>query len=88
MTLEQLLQVAPTDKGLYADHLSHHLQNLIENGDLMATFKQVVTANSPVQLESISGFKLHSMGLVHLEQPGNEATPRCDLYRQYFRDRL
>jgi serine/threonine-protein kinase len=39
-----------------------------------------------VQLESMQGFKLHSMGLVHLQ--GNEVTPRCDLYRQYFRVRL
>lgn len=86
MTLEQLLQVAPTEKGPYADHLSHYLHNLLEHADLMAALKQVVTANNPVQLESILGFKLHNMGLIHLQ--GNEATPRCGLYRQYFRERL
>jgi hypothetical protein len=26
------------------------------------------------------------MGLIHLE--GNDITPRCDLYRKYFLDRL
>ena len=86
MTLEQLLQVAPTEKGPYADHLSYYLHNLLEKTDLIAALKQVVITNSPVQLESKQGFKLHSMGLVHLQ--GNEATPRCDLYRLYFRVRL
>jgi len=85
-TLVQLLTTAPTDAGLYGDHLRRHLWNLERHLELAAALKKVVTTDSPVQLESMQGFKLHSMGLVQLQ--GNEVTPRCNLYRQYFRVRL
>lgn len=86
ITLTQLLATAPTDSGLYGDHLRRHLWNLSQHPELAAALSQVVARDSPVQLESIQGFKLHSMGLVQLQ--GNEVTPSCNLYRQYFRVRL
>lgn len=86
ITLPQLLETAPTDAGLYSDHLRRHLWNLSQHPELAAALYKVVSADSPVQLESIPGFKLQSMGLVHLR--GNEVTPRCNLYRDYFRVRL
>lgn len=86
ITLEQLLQTAPTDAGLYSDHLRRHLWNLERHSELATALKKVVDANAPVQLASMQGFKLQSMGLVNLQ--GNYVTPRCDLYRQYFRVRL
>jgi hypothetical protein len=86
ITLTELLATAPTDAGLYNDHLRRHLWNLEQHPQLAAALKKVVITDNPVQLESMQGFKLHSMGLVHLQ--GNEVTPRCDLYRQYFRVRL
>lgn len=86
MTFNQLLANAPTDTGLYNDHLRRNLWNLSQHPKLATALKKVVTADSPVQLESIQAFKLYSMGLVQLQ--GNEVTPRCDLYRQYFSGRL
>lgn len=86
ITLSELLKTAPTDAGLYSDHLRRHLWNLSQHPELAAALYKVVSADSPVQLESIRGFKLQSMGLVHLR--GNEVTPRCNLYRDYFRVRL
>lgn len=86
ITLPQLLETAPTDGGLYSDHLRRHLWNLSQHPELVAALYKAVCAESPLQLESIPGFKLHSMGLVHLR--GNEVTPRCNLYREYFRTRL
>jgi hypothetical protein len=86
ITLPQVLETAPTDGGLYSDHLRRHLWNLSQHPELATALYKVVSADSPVQLESIQGFKLHSMGLVHLQ--GNEVTPRCNLYRDYFRARL
>jgi hypothetical protein len=86
ITLPQLLETAPTDAGLYSDHLRRHLWNLSQHPELVAALSKAVASDSPVQLEPIPGFKLHSMGLVYLQ--GNEVTPRCDLYRQYFRLRL
>lgn len=86
LSLAQLLETAPTDTGLYSDHLRRHLWNLSQQPELAAAFNKVVATDSPVHLEPIYGFKLHSMGLVHLQ--GNQVTPRYDLYRQYFCDRL
>ena len=84
--LEKLEQTAPTEAGIYNDHLRRHLWNLREYPKLAAAFRQVVIKNKPVELDAESAFKLDSMGLVKLQ--GNDVTPRCDLYRYYFRDRL
>lgn len=85
-TLSQLLATAPTEAGLFKDHLRWRLWNLGQHPELATAMKEVVAASSPVRLDSMQAFKLHSMGLVNLQ--GNECSPRCDLYRQYFRDRL
>jgi hypothetical protein len=86
MTLAQLLQVAPTEEGLYQDHLRRHLLNLEQDGDLLTALKQVVATDNPVQIGSSETFKLRSMGLVKLQ--GNQVMPLCELYRQYFHSRL
>jgi AAA-like domain/TIR domain len=86
ITLNVLLQTAPTEAGPYSDHLRRHLWNLEQHPELAAAIKKVVANTSPVRLDSIQCFKLLSMGL--LQQQGNDVTPRCNLYRQYFRDRL
>src|SRR5919199_1794896 len=86
ITLEQLLEDAPTETGIYADHLRQHLRNLEQNPELAQALKQVVETDSPVQLRSAIAYKLNSMGLVHLQ--GDRVTLRNDLYRQYFRDRF
>ncbi|MBD2183059.1 AAA-like domain-containing protein [Aerosakkonema funiforme] len=86
MTLSQLLETAATEAGLYGDHLRRHLWILGQHPELAAAMKEMVVKDGPMQLESMQAFKLHGLGLVHLQ--GNESTPRCNLYRQYFRDRL
>ncbi|MBW4502168.1 MAG: AAA-like domain-containing protein [Scytonema hyalinum WJT4-NPBG1] len=86
MTLEELLQIAPTEEGLYCEHLRRHLLNLEENQELLLAMRQVVAVNDPVRIDTGTAFKLRSMGLVKLK--GNDVLPLCDLYRQYFRDRL
>lgn len=86
VTLVQLLQEAPTESGIYSDHLRGHLGNLEERPKLADAMRQVVTATEPVRLETKQAFKLHSMGLV--KRQSDEVTPTCKLYRQYFRDRL
>lgn len=89
MTLPQLLKVAPTEEGLYSDHLRRHLLNLEENQDLLSAIKAIVLADKPMQIIKIGStqtFKLRSMGLVKLQE--NTVMPFCDLYRLYFGDRL
>ncbi|NDJ21823.1 hypothetical protein GS682_09270 [Nostoc sp. B(2019)] len=86
VTLEQLLQDAPTIAGIYSNYLRHHLANIQGHPDLIAALKSVVTSPTSVQLEAIAAYKLESMGLVKLE--GNQAMPSCELYRLYFREQL
>ncbi|HBE18493.1 MAG TPA: molecular chaperone Tir [Cyanobacteria bacterium UBA11149] len=86
LTLNRLIEIAPTEAGIYGDHLRRHLWNLQQYPELGTAFAKVLTNTEPMELESVLAFKLHSMGLVQLQ--GNYVTPRFELYRQYFRDRL
>ena len=86
ITLAQLLSTAPTEAGLYGDHLRRQLWILEQHPELMAAVKEVVATNQPLRLEALQAFKLHSMGLVRLQ--GNEVMPRSNLYSEYFRDRF
>ncbi|MBN3962595.1 AAA-like domain-containing protein [Nostoc sp. NMS8] len=86
ITLEQLLEEAPTIAGIYSNYLRQHLTNLQEHLELATALKRVVTSPTSVQLEAIAAYKLENMGLVKLE--GNQAMPSCELYRLYFREQL
>jgi hypothetical protein len=86
LTLEQFLTMAPTEAGIYGNHLRQHLWDLRKETGLAVAFKTVVTATASVQLDPMQTYKLHRMGLVQLQ--GNEVKPRCNLYSQYFCDRL
>ncbi|NER46293.1 MAG: DNA-binding protein [Symploca sp. SIO1A3] len=86
INLTELLETASTESGIFSSHLRGHLLNLRQYPELATAMKQVVEATSPIQLESTQAFKLQSLGLVILE--GNYVKPRCNLYSQYFRDRL
>jgi hypothetical protein len=85
LTLEKFLEVAPTEEGLYGDHLRQHRFSLESVPELAAAMLQVVT-HQAVQLGATQLFQLHSMGLVDLR--GNHVEPSCSLYRLYFCDRL
>jgi len=87
LTLAELLAEAPTDAGLFGEHLRRHLWNLQQHPELAQAFHQVIFSDRPVILEPMLAFKLNGMGLVELK--GNEVSPRHDrLYRPYFRSRL
>jgi hypothetical protein len=86
LTVDQFLQIAPTEEGIYGDHLRHHLINLTADANLEAAMKQVIASSNPVRLEANLAFKLRSRGLVKLR--GNDVIPLCNLYRLYFKDRL
>ncbi|MEO0377874.1 MAG: AAA-like domain-containing protein, partial [Cyanobacteria bacterium P01_A01_bin.17] len=87
LTLEQLLKEAPTDAGIYGEHLRRHLWNLQQHPELAQAFEQVIVSEHPVELKSMLAFKLNGMGLVNLQ--GNGVVLRHEpLYRPYFRSRL
>jgi hypothetical protein len=67
-------------------HLREQLEELRKNPQLETAYYQVVKETQPVRLDTNVTFKLQGMGLVLVDL--NHCLPRCDLYRQYFFDRL
>jgi hypothetical protein len=86
LRLEALMESAATEEGIYSDHLRRHLYVLQGYPELAAAFRQVVSKERAVEIDAEAAFKLESMGLVSLK--GNEAVPRCAIYRSYFRSHL
>lgn len=93
--LEQLLQMAPTVTGIYADHLRQLLNALISQPELALAFRTIVEVEGsvplvaiaqPTQPSAIVAYKLESLGLVTVTNNGIQ--PRCELYRLYFREQL
>ena len=83
MSLEQLLELAPTNEGPFYNHLRRHLLSLQKDDSLQTAITKVVNAEAPVEIGTVEGFKLRSLGLVKFR--GNTVMPLCDLYREYFR---
>ncbi|MEM7713250.1 MAG: AAA-like domain-containing protein [Cyanobacteria bacterium P01_A01_bin.68] len=81
--LEDLLESATTEAGIYRNHLRYLLDILRTAPDLVKALQRVVNSTAGVELDSIEIYKLHSLGLVIREN--NHVTPRCQLYRDYFR---
>jgi class 3 adenylate cyclase len=86
ITLEQLLETATSEDSIYRDYLRRLLWNLQQYPELVTAFTRVVMSPTPVKLDPIQAFKLHSMGLVRFVQ--GQVVPSWDLYRRYFREHL
>jgi class 3 adenylate cyclase len=86
ITLEQLLETATGENSIYTDYLRRQLWNLQQYPELVTALTQVVMSPTPVKLDSIQAFKLQSIGLVQVQN--RQVVPSCELYRQYFSDRL
>lgn len=80
--LSNLLQTAPTQAGIYRDHLRRLWQLLQDYSDLQAAFMQVIQTSDGVVLNPAIAYRLESTGLVKLE--GDRAIASCELYRRYF----
>jgi serine/threonine-protein kinase len=93
LTLDRILEMAPTDEGIYRDHFGRHLDTLERDSELKLAFQKVVASLQPVPLEKKLAFKLNGLGLVNLQTSPdhtiNTVILRYDkLYRPYFSDRL
>lgn len=87
ISVEEVLSMATTPAGIYYHPLQRLWENLSKHPELMEVMGQIVASSDPLPIDSSEiAFKLHSMGLIELDKEG--AIPRCELYRQYFRDRL
>jgi hypothetical protein len=86
LSLDNLVQSAPTEAGIYANHLRECWLRIRDNAALTQAIGQVMRTDQPTQLESVQAYQLQSMGLIRLK--GNQAEPRCLLYRHYFNAQL
>jgi len=86
LSLADILQNAATDVGIYRQYLQSHWANLQNYSELKVALKQVVIADSAIQLEQVLEFKLLSTGLVKQNQHG--LSPSCRLYRDYFAEKF
>jgi DNA-binding CsgD family transcriptional regulator len=85
-SLDRLLEIAATEASPFINHLREQWGELRKNPQLETAYSQVVAKTQPVRLDTNATFKLQGMGLVLVDK--NDCLPRCDLYRQYFADRL
>ena len=67
ITLEELLTTAPTDAGIFQNHLGRSLQTLHKYPDLAEALLITVNSDVPVEIASEKSFKLHRMGLVKMQ---------------------
>ncbi|MBF2014970.1 MAG: AAA-like domain-containing protein [Rivularia sp. T60_A2020_040] len=82
LSLEQLLEQASTDKGIYRHHLREKLNDLQKNPDLVVEFIKILTAKTGLNLYPTVAYKLESIGLVKLTSDGLILSR--ELYRPYF----
>ncbi len=82
LTLEQFLQEAISETGIYSNLLRRLFNILKQSPELSSVFATVVKSAQPVSLNSLQIYHLHSIGLVQNQQ--NLVSPRCKLYRDYF----
>ncbi len=82
LTLEQFLQEAITETGIYSNPLRRLLNILKQSPELSSVYEQVVKSTQPVELNPLQIYQLHSIGLVQYQK--NLVSPSCKLYRDYF----
>ncbi len=61
ITLERLLETAPTLTGIYSDILIKNLTNIIKYPELIAAFKEMIMTDNNIQLKPIIAYQLESM---------------------------
>jgi hypothetical protein len=75
---------ATDDRGPFGDHLRYHLFRMHGRNDVIQGLLQVIQGKGCQ--DPLVFFRLRGAGLVRKE--GNAAIPRCQLYADYFRERL
>ena len=86
LSFARFIKEAPTEAGVFGDHLRGILRAIEDHPDLKEALQMVVNSVEPVKLRSEHAFKLESLGVLVPE--GNLERPRCRLYTTYLADRL
>lgn len=85
-TMQELIEDAIANGGIYRDHLQRYFIKLQENSRLANTYAKILSAKQGIPLNPIETYKLESLGLIRFEQ--DRVLPRCELYRAYFQKQL
>ncbi len=84
LTWSDLRRQAPTDSGLFGDHLRHQYWTIYDKPELKNALRDIIrTQCCP---DEIPLFRLLRAGLI--KGSGDAYTCRCDLYKLYFEDKL
>ncbi|MEO0684962.1 MAG: AAA-like domain-containing protein [Cyanobacteria bacterium J06649_11] len=86
LNLEQLLEEAATERGVFRHHLREKVDDLQKNAELAAVFSDILIAKTPVNISPTVAYKLESIGLVKLTPEGTIISR--ELYRSYFLENL
>lgn len=94
MGLDQLLEQAHTETGVYRNHLQklwdeltqRPIQTGLNENSVLSSLSQVLESEPTVQLQAEPGFRLQGLGLIQFE--GDCVRISCELYRRYFQKRL
>lgn len=86
IALEQLLQEAMNNGGIFHDYLWQLWMMLQTNPSLVEALGTVVMAEHSIPLNPLQAYQLESQGVICYE--GDCVKPRCELYRAYFRQLL
>jgi transcriptional regulator with XRE-family HTH domain len=86
ITLQDLINEAIANGGIYRHHLQRHWLKLQTNPSLVKIYTQLVLAKQNMILDPVDTYKLESLGLIYFD--GDRVLPRCELYRAYFKKQL
>ncbi len=84
ITWPDLAKVAPTDQGPFGDHLRRQHWHLRDQPELQTALRQIIEHKCCPDDRAL--FRLLRAGLV--KGSGDVYTCRCDLYHQYFKEKL
>ncbi|MEB3179655.1 MAG: AAA-like domain-containing protein [Nostocaceae cyanobacterium] len=86
ITLENLLQSAPTALGVYQHYLRNLWGILQSQPQLLTAIKQVLANQENLQLDPVIVYKLESLGLINLDR--NQPVIACQLYQLFLESQL
>jgi hypothetical protein len=84
ISARDLFARATDDAGPFGDHLKYYLLRLQGKPELIAALRRVIEAGRGDSETLV--YRLQAAGLIRRD--GNRIVPRCDLYAQYFGQRL
>ncbi|MEL6438171.1 MAG: AAA-like domain-containing protein [Cyanobacteria bacterium J06621_8] len=87
-SITEILRLAPTDAGIYSNHLRSLLIKLRDNPELGQAFKAIINSPQPIEIDTLLAYQLERLGLIQRTPQGDRVYPSCQLYKLYFANKL